>query len=205
MTSAVFARNYTPLRCARPFDEEATVRRRDPGTVVARSAFERRTAVMDIRKRASAARSLAAVLAVVSGQGCATSDIVGPLSHQEEEREHLLARARATGMSDDLLEKVVPPLTTGEEELSREQDGSCRTSYVWKNALTWTGSSLIAASASLTIGGAYATGNDDTTGKLFFGVSAGSLAALGSGLVAIAGIIQQRYTDRGCVSRLTAK
>jgi hypothetical protein len=31
------------------------------------------------------------------------------------------------------------------------------------------------------------------------------MAALGSGLVAIGGIIQQRFTDRGCMTKAYAK
>ena len=78
------------------------------------------------------------------------------------------------------------------------ESDSCRSSYLWKNGLTWTGSVFVAAGAGITIGGAYATGNNDTTGKVVYGVSAGTLAALGSLLVAIGGIVQQGFTDRGC-------
>jgi len=156
-------------------------------------------------KSAGVVRSLGALLVVASTQGCTPSIIIGPLAHQEEERNHLLMRARVAGMSADLVDKVAPPLTPGEEQLARDQDDSCRASYLWKNALTWTGSTLIATSAGLTIGGAYATGNNDTSGKVIFGVSAGTMAALGSGLVAIAGIIQGNFSDRGCVSKLTTK
>jgi hypothetical protein len=145
------------------------------------------------------------LLALASPAGCVPSTIVGPLAHQQEERDHLLDRARKAGMSTDLLEKVVPPLTPEEGRLADEQTDSCRSSYVRKNGLTWTGSVLVAAAAGLTIGGAYATGNNDMTGKLIFGVSAGSFAALGSGLVAIGGIIQQHFTDRGCVTKANVK
>lgn len=145
------------------------------------------------------------ILWLVSAVGCAPSTIIGPLSHQEEERDHLLIRARRTGMSTDLLERVLPPLTPEEKVLADEQDHSCRSSYLRKDGFTWTGSGLVAAAAGLTIGGAYATSNNDMTGKLIFGVSAGTMAALGSGLVAIGGIVQQRFTDRGCVTKLTVK
>lgn len=148
---------------------------------------------------------LGLLLALASPVGCVPSTIVGPLAHQQEERDHLLDRARKAGMSTDLLEKVVPPLTPEERRLADEQTDSCRSSYVRKNGLTWTGSGLVAAAAGLTIGGAYATGNNDMTGKLIFGVSAGTFAALGSGLVAIGGIIQQHFTDRGCVTKANVK
>lgn len=72
---------------------------------------------------------------------------------------------------------------------------------MWQNALTWTGSLLVAAAAGITVGGAYATGsNVDTNTKIAFGVSAGTMAT-----VAIAGIIVSGFTDRGCVSKLSSK
>ena len=148
-------------------------------------------------------RFFAVLLVLSSATACVPSSIVGPLAHQQEERDHLLMRARTAGTSFDLLDQVVPPLTPEEERLAREQDASCRASYTWKNGLTWTGSGLVAVAAGITIGGAYATGNNDSTGKLIFGVSAGTMAALGSGLVAIGAIIQQAFTDRGCASKLT--
>jgi hypothetical protein len=151
------------------------------------------------------ARSLGLLLLLASAVGCTPSNIIGPMSHQQEERDHLLNRARQAGMSTDLLEKVAPPLTPDEQRLAEEQDHSCRSSYVRKNAFTWTGSGLVAAAAGLTIGGAYATSSNDMTGKLIFGVSAGTMATLGSGLVAIGAIIQERFTDRGCVTRLNVK
>jgi hypothetical protein len=55
--------------------------------------------------------------------------------------------------------------------------------------------------AGLTIGGAYATGNTDTT-KQIFGVTGGSMALLGTLLVAIGGMVQNHYSDIGCVTRL---
>jgi len=48
--------------------------------------------------------------------------IVGPLTHQQEERDHLLNRARRAGMSTDLLDRVLPPLTPEEKNLADEQD-----------------------------------------------------------------------------------
>ncbi len=101
-------------------------------------------------------------------------------------------------MSAELINTVAPPLLPEEEQSIQKEDASCRSSYTWKNGLTWTGSILVAMAAGLTIGGAYATGLNDTTGKILFGVSAGSLAALGSGLVAVGGIVQQGFGDRGC-------
>jgi hypothetical protein len=142
---------------------------------------------------------------LASAIGCMPSTIIGPLSHQEEEREHILLRAQRAGMSTELFEKVLPPLTPEETSLADEQDHSCRSSYVRKNGFTWTGSGLVALAAGLTIGGAYATNNNDMTGKVVFGVSAGTMAALGSGFVAIGGIIQERFTDRGCVTKLNVK
>ena len=108
-------------------------------------------------------------------------------------------------MPTTLLERVVPPLTPDETKLAGEQDASCRSSFVRKNALIWTGSGLIAAAAGLTIGGALATSSDSSTGKLVFGVSAGTFATVGSGLSAIGAIVQQRFTDRGCTTTLTKK
>jgi hypothetical protein len=49
----------------------------------------------------------------------------------------------------------------------------------------------------MTIGAAYTVGNNDATPKVL-GVSAGSLAALGSILVVVGDVIQQGFTDRGC-------
>lgn len=72
---------------------------------------------------------------------------------------------------------------------------------MWKNGLTWTGSALVGIAAGVTIGAAYATSNNDTNGKLVFGVSAGTMAALGGVFVAVGGIMQQRFTDRGCTSK----
>lgn len=173
---------------------------------LSRTLFEGNSGEMkQIRHVRKGPSTLRLLLVLVSAVGCAPSLIVGPLTHQQEERDHLLNRARHAGMSTDLLDRVLPPLTSDEKSLADEQDRSCRSSYVRKNGFTWTGSGLVAAAAGLTIGGAYATSNNDTTGKLIFGVSAGTMAALGSGLVAIGGIIQQRFTDRGCMTKAYAK
>lgn len=123
---------------------------------------------------------------------------MGPLQQEAEERERVAARARKSGVSDEMLTAVAPPLTPEEMEARKAENRSCRSSYMWKNGMTWTGSILVAVAAGITIGGAYATGNDDASGKIIFGVSAGSLAALGTGLVAIGGIVQTGFTDRGC-------
>jgi hypothetical protein len=149
--------------------------------------------------------ALLAAFLLTGAPGCTPSAIIGPLSHEQDERDHLVMRARVQGTSGELIDKVVPPLTPYEEDLAREQDSSCRSSYMWKNGLTWTGSLLIASAAGITVGGAYATGNNDSTGKLAFGLSAGTLATLGSGLVAIGGIIANGFSDRGCQSRMAPK
>jgi hypothetical protein len=142
---------------------------------------------------------------LLAGPGCTPSHIVGPLSHSEDEREHLLTRAQVAGVSGDIVGRAFPPLTAEELDQAREQDSSCRSSYMWKNALTWTGSILIAVAAGITIGSAYATGNSDNTSKIAFGVSVGTLATFGAGLVAIGGIIGNGFTDRGCVSKISFK
>ena len=139
-----------------------------------------------------------ASLALAAASGCVPSSVIGPLQHERDEREKLLTRSRQSGVSEALLNTVVPPLTQEEVQSLKGQDSSCRTSYLWKNGLTWSGGILVAVAAGLTIGGAYATGLNDTTGKILFGVSAGSLAALGSAFVAVGGIIQGGFTDRGC-------
>lgn len=136
---------------------------------------------------------------VGAASGCVPSSVVGSLRHQQDERERILIRARSAGASPELMIAIAPPLTASEEQLVQKENDSCRSSYLWKNALTWTGGGFVATAAGITIGGAYATGNSDTTGKLVFGVSAGSLAAVGSILVAVGGIVQQGFTDRGCV------
>jgi hypothetical protein len=147
------------------------------------------------------------LLVLAAASGCVPSSVIGPLQYERDERDKLLARWaeradrapwRSSGVPGELLDALFPPMTPEDEQSIQKQNVSCRSSYLWKNGLTWTGSIFVAAAAGVTVGGAYATGNNDTTGKLLFGLSAGSLAALGSGLVAIGGIIQQGFTDRGC-------
>jgi hypothetical protein len=136
------------------------------------------------------------VLAAASA--CVPSSVVGPLQHERDEREKLLTRARAAGVSEQVINSVVPPLTPEEERSIVAENGSCRSTYLWKNGLTWTGGAFVTAGAGLTIGAAYATNNNDINPKLAYGVSAASLAALGSILVAVGGILQQGFSDRGC-------
>jgi hypothetical protein len=143
-----------------------------------------------------AAMGLLLGLAVASG--CVPSRVIGPLQHEREEQEKLLTRARRSGVSEEVVKVVFSPLTPEEVQTSHAENDSCRSSYLWKNGLTWTGSIFVSVAAGATIAAAYATGNNDTTPKLVYGVSAASLAALGSILVALGGIIQQGFTDRGC-------
>jgi hypothetical protein len=144
---------------------------------------------------------LAVIVVLASAPGCYPSTIIGPLSHQRQERDQLHKRALAAGKPVEILDGVFLPLTPEEEQLADDEDASCRSSYMWKNGFTWTGSALVGLAAGLTIGAAYATNTDNTSGKLIFGVSAGTMAALGSVFVAVGGILQQRFTDRGCTSR----
>jgi hypothetical protein len=123
------------------------------------------------------------------------------LRHELDERQRLVMRARASGAPSELLNAVVPPLTPAEEQTMEEETQSCRASYLWKNALMWTGAGLVAVAAGSTIVGALATGNSDTTEKIVFGISAGTLAASGTIFQIIAGIIQVGFSDRGCVVR----
>ena len=156
----------------------------------------------------SVARSALLGLSLLAGAaGCTPSSIVGPLSHVDEERDVLLARARAAGTSAETINAFIPPQTEQEGAVAREQDSSCRNSYMWKNGLTWTGSILIAVAAGFTVGSAFlaSNNNNSNTGQIAFGVSAGTLATAGSGLVAIGGIIANGFTDRGCQSKITAK
>jgi len=153
-------------------------------------------------------RSALLGLSVLAGAaGCTPSYIVGPLSHVDEERDVLLARARAAGTSEQTINAFIPLQSTQEGAIAREQDASCRNSYMWKNGLTWTGSILIAAAAGFTIGSAFLASNKSTsnTGEIAFGVSAGTLATAGSGLVAIGGIIANGFIDRGCQSKITTR
>lgn len=138
------------------------------------------------------------LLVVATAAGCVPSKVMGPLQQEQEEREKVVTRARRSGVSEEMLTAVAPPLTPEELEAVKKENSSCRSSYMWKNGMTWTGSVFVAVAAGITIGGAYATGNDDASGKIIFGVSAGSLAALGAGLVAVGGIVQTGFTDRGC-------
>lgn len=147
------------------------------------------------------------LLVLAAASGCVPSSVMGPLQHERDAQAKLLTRwaeradqapSRKSGVTWELLNALFPPLTPEEVQSIQKENASCRSSYLWKNGLTWTGSVFVAAAAGITIGGAYATGNNDTSAKILFGVSAGSLAALGSGLVAIGGIIQQGFTDRGC-------
>jgi hypothetical protein len=135
---------------------------------------------------------------LATASGCTPSSVIGPLQREQEERDKILARGRVSGVSEQVLNAIDPPLTPDEERKMFDEDHSCRTSYMWKNGLTWAGSVLVAVSAGVTIGGAYDSSISDTSSKVLLGVSAGSLAALGSGLVAIGGIIQGGFTDRGC-------
>jgi hypothetical protein len=141
------------------------------------------------------------VVVLATVPGCVPSHVVGPLRHERDEREELVKRARSSGVSMEVLNAVVPPLTLEEERQIEEETESCRASYLWKNGLTWTGGVLVGIAAASTIAGALATGNSDTTGKIAFGISAGTLAALGTIFQVIAGVIQVDFADRGCVVR----
>jgi hypothetical protein len=138
------------------------------------------------------------LLVVAAGPGCIPSSVIGPLQHEQDEREKLLIRAKAAGASDEVLRAVAPPLTAEETRSFQAEGESCRASYLWKNALTWTGGAFVGAAAGLTIGDAYAANITNKTDQILFGVSAGSLAALGSILVIAGEIVQQHFTDRGC-------
>ena len=140
-------------------------------------------------------------LAVVLVAACAPWNVVGPLRREEDERERLLARARASGQALEVLNAMVPPLSPEEEQMISAQDGSCRASYLWKNALTWTGGSMVGVAAGSTILGGIATGNSDSNAKIAFGISGGTLAALGGILEVVAGILQIDFSDRGCFVR----
>jgi hypothetical protein len=145
------------------------------------------------------ATTIAMVLVVAFAPGCVPSHVIGPLRRDQEERDRLVVRARESGVSFEILNSVVPPLAPQEGQMMQEQTDSCRTSYMWKNGLMWTGGALVAVAAGSTIVGAIATGNSDSTSKIVFGVSAGTLAALGTLFQVVAGIIQVNFSDRGCV------
>ncbi|HEY6461174.1 MAG TPA: hypothetical protein VIY73_13510 [Polyangiaceae bacterium] len=142
---------------------------------------------------------------VTLASGCSPSNVRGPLAHQEEERDQFIERARRAGLSTEEIDKVMPPLTPEEKRLEREQDSSCRGSYMWKNALVWAGGALVATAAGFVVGGAIATGSSDSSTKVAFGISAGTIASLGGGLGAVAAIIQGRYSDRGCGTKIDTK
>jgi hypothetical protein len=148
-------------------------------------------------------RAGVSALALVSVMGCIPAEVVGSLRREENERERLLLRARGSGASVEVLNAIVPPLTRLEEQGMQAQDSSCRASYLWKNGLSWTGGSLIAVAAGSTIIGGVATGYNATFAKIFFGVSGGTLAALGGIMQVAAGIVQTRFADRGCIVRDT--
>ena len=142
---------------------------------------------------------LALIFGLAFAPACTPCRVFGPLQQQQDERELILQRARGSGISPDVMNVIAPPLTREEVRAVERQNASCRTSYLWKNGIGWTGGVLVAVAAGVTIGGAYATGNNDQTGKIAFGVSAGSLAALGGLLGVVAGMIHQSFTERGCV------
>jgi hypothetical protein len=143
--------------------------------------------------------AVGALFVLVVASGCTPSSVIGPLQHEHDERDKMLARARSAGVSNDLINTVAPPLTVEEEKTMYKETGSCRTSYYWKNGLTWTGSILVAAAGGITLGYAAGnSGNSSTNDKVITGVSVGSLAALGSALVAVGGLVQTGFTDRGC-------
>jgi hypothetical protein len=140
----------------------------------------------------------ALLLVLGTASACTPSSVIGPLQHESDERDKMLVRAKNAGVSEELISTVAPPLTVDEEKGMFRETTSCRASYMWKNGLTWTGSILVAAAGGITVGGAYVSGISDTANKVLLGVSVGSLAALGSALVAVGGIVQSGFTDRGC-------
>ena len=60
-----------------------------------------------------------ASLALAAASGCVPSSVIGPLQHERDEREKLLTRSRQSGVSEALLNTVVPPLTQEEVQSSR--------------------------------------------------------------------------------------
>jgi hypothetical protein len=160
-----------------------------------------REAARFLRQARAAVATIGMALTLVTASGCATSHVIGPLRHELDERDRLVMRARASGVPPDMLNAVVPRLTYAEEQTMQEETESCRASYIWKNGLMWTGAALVAVAAGSTIVGALATGNSDTTSKIAFGISAGTLAASGTILQVVAGIIQVSFSDRGCFVR----
>ena len=140
--------------------------------------------------------AVGALFVLVVASGCTPSSVIGPLQHEHDERDKMLARARSAGVSNDLINTVAPPLTVEEEKTMYKETGSCRNSYMWKNGLTWTGSILVAAAGGVALAGVDT--NADRGTLLGVGVSVGSLATLGTVLVAVGGIVQTGFTDRGC-------
>jgi len=148
----------------------------------------------------TATTGLALILATASG--CTPCSVFGPLQHQRDEREQILARARASTFPVEFVNVIAPPLTPAELQAVDHENGSCRTTYIWKNALTWTGAVLVVlASGVVVVGGAYASEFNHLSGAIAFGVSAGSLATLG-GIFGLGGdILHQSFTERGCVMK----
>jgi hypothetical protein len=140
-----------------------------------------------------------ALLATTTSSGCSPCSVFGPLQIQRDERELVLARFRGSRFPVELANVIAPPLTAAELGAVDRQNGSCRTLYMWKNALTWTGTILVVIAAGVTIGGAYATAIDDFASKIAFGVSAGSLATLGGVLEVLGDVVHQSFTERGCI------
>jgi hypothetical protein len=138
--------------------------------------------------------AVGALFVLVVASGCTPSSVIGPLQHEHDERDKMLARAKSAGVSDDLINTVAPPLTVEEEKTMFKETGSCRTSYMWKNGLTWTGSILVAGAGGVALAGVSTTKDQG----LLLGASVASLATLGTVLVAIGGIVQTGFTDRGC-------
>jgi hypothetical protein len=148
----------------------------------------------------SATSALVLVLVTVTASGCTPCSVFGPLQHQRDERDQILLRARGSSLPPEILNVVAPPLTPIELQTVDRENQSCRTTYMWKNALTWTGAVLVVlASGVVMVGGAYATTFNDVTGKIAFGLSAGGLAALGGIFGIVGGIAHQSFTERGCV------
>ncbi|HXN31099.1 MAG TPA: hypothetical protein VN894_04525 [Polyangiaceae bacterium] len=139
------------------------------------------------------------LLVLATTPGCAPCSVFGPLQHQRDERDLLLLRSRGSALPIEVVNVIAPPLTPAELQAVDRENHSCRVSYIWKNALTWTGGVLVAVAAGVTVGGAYGTAINDSSLKIAFGVSAGTLAALGGVFGVLGGIVHQSFTERGCV------